>query len=481
MASAAATVFHSQALLVTVCSYQDGVYKAIQSLLGYPIICGIYGRMTTNEETREDEPPVMTGGTEFRIDIDIDVLPAIMELRRQAMTAVLCNPRAAADLTSLLKTHFHLRNVVAEYAAFYGDMKLTKLICENAKERLPWRQHKSRQSTETKACTLLQLAAYHGHVEIMKIFAASNEHCWRRGALTRYSDLEVAAERGHIACVQYALEYANSNDTSYSYWGLRNEVPVLRRGVLMFKSCHHLNVLDLVAGEGKLEIARLLLDHGAPYSEAAIDNAASNGHLAMVQCIHAKPESKCTTQAMDGAAANGHLEVVQFLHDHRNEGYTKDAMEEAARNGHDAVVRFLLSKNRAGGSTKTMNEYVARGDLAMVKLLAMGKCSSGSVNVAASHGHLGLVKYLVGHKEVAFSAPAVEAAVKNGHLDVVEYFLNQRPNICTTKLVQVAKAAKQTAVMAYFESHQCECCKDVPRDKLTVAAKIPLKKRRRKN
>jgi hypothetical protein len=38
--------------------------------------------------------------------------------------------------------------------------------------------------------------------------------------------------------------------------------------------------------------------------------------------------------AMNGAACNGHLDVVQFLHEHRKEGCTIIAMNYAARNGH---------------------------------------------------------------------------------------------------------------------------------------------------
>ena len=43
--------------------------------------------------------------------------------------------------------------------------------------------------------------------------------------------------------------------------------------------------------------------------------------------------------AMDWAAENGHMHVVQWLHENRKEGCTTDAMDYAARNGHLDVVK----------------------------------------------------------------------------------------------------------------------------------------------
>lgn len=41
-----------------------------------------------------------------------------------------------------------------------------------------------------------------------------------------------------------------------------------------------------------------------------------------------------STAAMDQAAKNGHLDVVQFLHYNRQEGCTGGAMDMASRNGY---------------------------------------------------------------------------------------------------------------------------------------------------
>ncbi|KAF0720834.1 Aste57867_29 [Aphanomyces stellatus] len=301
------------------------------------------------------------------IDIDMVDLPVFMEHRRQVMMIVLAKPHMTADMHKMLSTHAHLQDVVAEYAAL-EERHVT--ICENASERLPW-----------FVATIDQEQKVGPQCVSLGCLSSS-----RRGSVTSYSDLEVAAECGHILCVQNAIPQAG-RDPRNVYWGLRND---LHRESFSGMSLR-LYLVDAMASDGNLEIVALLLQHRASHSTAAIDNAATNGHLDMVQYLHAQRESKCTTQAMDGAAANGHLEVVQFQHDHRTEGCTTNAEDAASLYGHDAIVRFLLAKRNEGGGVKATNGYLARGDINMVKLLALGKCTSGSVNVAAAHGHLAIV------------------------------------------------------------------------------------------
>ncbi|KAF0720830.1 Aste57867_25 [Aphanomyces stellatus] len=485
MPPTAAAVLHSPALLLIVCSFQQGITKAIQSVLHCSTVQGIYGRLIVREDTSVDTSSTPSGDGKGVL-VYMDALPAFMDHRREILATILNRPRAVADMHAMLATHSHMRDVVAEYAAFYGDAGLMEVICENAKEILPWfavdvdpvTQY-SHVRVRSHATHLFHLAAFHGHAAILTLLGMSqlnNSH--RRGSSWSYSDLEVAAERGHLPCVQIALDNSGAGFFSGTYWGLRNLIYHQNERAAT-RGDKHLNLVDAVASDGNVELVNLLCRQGAPYSRAAIDNAATNGHLTLVEFFHAKQDSECTTQAMDGAAANGYLEVVQFLHDHRNEGCTTDAMDVAARHGHDTVVRFLLAKRAEGGTVKAMNAYVTRGDLAMVKLLAMGKCWASSVNLAASLGQLEIVKYLVGHKEIAFAAPAIEAAVQNGHINVVAYLHGQRAETCVAKFMQKAHGTNQLVIVEYFDSHRCKCCQDIPRDELLVAK--PAKKRRRKN
>ncbi|KAF0720837.1 Aste57867_32 [Aphanomyces stellatus] len=416
--TAAYDVFHSSTFVLNVCSFQDGVTQDIQALLKCPIIEGLYGRLIHHEVIDSLVP------NDKCIYVNMKTLPTLMEHRHQLVSSILTSPRAAANFRAALAVHPRLRDIVAEYAAFYGNMELMGRICKNAKDqRLPWDGTYVNPSTglptvvHSSASQLCQLAAFNGHASLLMLLGHPKQSCIRHGNLTSsmrhgisctYSDIEVAAERGQPACLQVAIDYAHSTlAQAHTYWGLCNRVTTCR-----------LNLLDVIAGDGNMQIAQILFQEGATHSQAAIDNAATNGHLVMVKSIHGIPESECTTQAMDGAAANGHLEVVQFLHNYRTEGCTTDAVDAAAQNGHDEVVQFLLAERKEGGTANVMNAYVARGDLAMVKFL----------NVHMGH-----------------------------------------PELCVAKFMQIAHISNHLAIVEYFDSHRCKCCKDVSLDDLVAA------------
>ena len=96
---------------------------------------------------------------------------------------------------------------------------------------------------------------------------------------------------------------------------------------------------------------------------------ASNGHLRVVEWLHANRSEGCTTLAMDDAAANGHLHVVVWLHANRDEGCSTSAMDWAAASGHLCVVQWLHT-NRTEGCTTSATDNAARsGHLCVVQWL----------------------------------------------------------------------------------------------------------------
>lgn len=94
---------------------------------------------------------------------------------------------------------------------------------------------------------------------------------------------------------------------------------------------------------GSSQVLAFLHEHRSEgATAAAIDSAALNGHLRIIEWLTDNvPALAATTAAMDGAACAGHLEVVRFLHAHRSEGGTAEAMDSAARRGHIEVQKVL--------------------------------------------------------------------------------------------------------------------------------------------
>ena len=100
--------------------------------------------------------------------------------------------------------------------------------------------------------------------------------------------------------------------------------------------------MDFAARNGHLHVVQWIHNNRREgCSKSAMDGASENGHLHIVQWLHANRKEGCTRCAMDGAARNGHLHVVQWLYTNRNEGCTKDAIDFAAAKGHNHVVQWL--------------------------------------------------------------------------------------------------------------------------------------------
>lgn len=89
------------------------------------------------------------------------------------------------------------------------------------------------------------------------------------------------------------------------------------------------DAMDKAAESGKMECLEYLSGMGAECTTRAMDGAAGNDHLKIVQWLHINRNEGCSTEAMDSAAANGELDIVKWLHVNRLEGCTTGAMDEA--------------------------------------------------------------------------------------------------------------------------------------------------------
>ncbi|RHY97937.1 hypothetical protein DYB37_009071 [Aphanomyces astaci] len=100
--------------------------------------------------------------------------------------------------------------------------------------------------------------------------------------------------------------------------------------------------------------------------------AANQMHLVrrLLRCRpHYLTQPGCTRRAMDMAAKNGHLAVVQFLHEHRREGCTEFALHSAAQNGHLGTVKFLARHRNEGNVVKAMGVAKLHGHVQCVAVL----------------------------------------------------------------------------------------------------------------
>jgi hypothetical protein len=139
-----------------------------------------------------------------------------------------------------------------------------------------------------------------------------------------------------------------------------------------------------------------------------IDEAASNGHLAMLEWLYTVMPRNCagaSIRALNEAAANGNLGIVKWLTTNTTARCTKWAMDMAAANGHLEMLKWLF-ENRTEG------------------------CSTDAMEWAACRGHLHIVQWLYRVMSKGNERIAIGFAVANGHREVAEWMHKNIEDVC---------------------------------------------------
>jgi hypothetical protein len=224
------------------------------------------------------------------------------------------------------------------------------------------------------------------------------------------------------------------------------------------------------------------------------NKACGQGDLNFIKHLHSTPPFStygCTDQALHNAASNGHLSVVEFLHHNRTEGCTTSTLNVTASHGYLDIVKFLSTNRLGGGSSRGVNDAAGKGYLDIVKYLHVNRshdmkptseamdaacmdghlevvkylmgvvkasCSSYAMDSAASNGFLEIVKCLHSKKKVECTEAAMDGAAGNGHLDVVEFLHTNRKEGCTMEAMDGACANGHLEVVEYLHKNRREGC-----------------------
>ncbi|KAJ3278302.1 hypothetical protein HK104_002464 [Borealophlyctis nickersoniae] len=167
----------------------------------------------------------------------------------------------------------------------------------------------------------LDIAAYHGHAEIVRMLA---QHVCREGATDWRKPLEEAIRAGHADVVKVLLEFD------------------------VTKECIGRALKMAAENVGNEEIARLLVTiGGANMTSLALATLAGNGHFGLVRMFleHSDRPIDPNCQALRRAAMHGHADIVALLlANGANVDFPDGApLIMAAAGGHLEVVRVLIN------------------------------------------------------------------------------------------------------------------------------------------
>jgi hypothetical protein len=170
--------------------------------------------------------------------------------------------------------------------------------------------------------------------------------------------------------------------------------------------------------------------------------AYNGGNLEMLKWLQTNyPDAECTTIAMDCAATNGHLDIVQYLDANRTEGCSSVAMDQAAKNGHLDVVEWLHFHRTEGCTTWTMHKAASKGHLEVVKFLHAHRTEGCTTNAMDHADNWNIFQWLSENRREGFTQVALVNAISKGDMEMF-LWLSER-----------AHADMWTDVLAGDDSH----------------------------
>ncbi|EFA76650.1 hypothetical protein PPL_09955 [Heterostelium album PN500] len=280
-----------------------------------------------------------------------------------------------------------------------------------------------------------KLSFYHlvecGYSNIVKYFLEPNQSN-KSGTMECPSE---AAERAAQRSAPNLLEYFSENHPSTITTKVLDTLAKQGDFTLLKKLIgRHTKVecstlaIDQAAMNGKLTIVQWLTENSkSGCSTDALDYAAERGHLNIVEYLHHNRVEGCTKRALNLAATNGHLEVVKFLHYNRSEGCTTAAADGASQNGHLETLRFLLDNRSEGYSNQILDKTAKRGSIETLKFLGERttdlKVHSNTLSNCSNFGYLEVIQHLVEVYRVPIDSKSIEKAIIFNYIDIVRYLL----------------------------------------------------------
>lgn len=266
-------------------------------------------------------------------------------------------------------------------------------------------------------------AVGNGHMEIAKLILDKGVDIKKLQYQLR-DPIEEAATGGHLQMVKFLLE--------------KGADPI-GKGVLKNKA------IKIAATSRKADVVKLLFQYGASLSVTEGNDAmlrfAQDGNLEMIKFLMEKGFDPRTNNdsALQHGAEQGHLQVVKFLLEQGADIEVCNGggvIEMVIQNGHVEMLKFLL-ENGVKLPSKTvfsMWDLATYNGLEMIKfLLEKGLIDlftddakkaprlMAAVRVAASRGHLEIVKLLV--KTSKLYVFAIRGAVNGNQYETILYLL----------------------------------------------------------
>ena len=104
----------------------------------------------------------------------------------------------------------------------------------------------------------------------------------------------------------------------------------------------------------------------------------------------------------------------------------------AARNGHLEVLKYLREEVKAPVNGKVIKIAACHGDLELIRYLVENKCAGwengylDALDIIAKHGHFQCLKYLHEEVKLPLNGRMIDFAANRGHLEMIRYLVGKK-------------------------------------------------------
>merc|ERR1711934_976475 len=226
--------------------------------------------------------------------------------------------------------------------------------------RFARKEKASRGVGRKKAECIRRIAAYHGHLPLLKELLAGLK------IIDPVLSME-AARGGQLETLQWLKTQKDFDPDEY--------------------------VFAYACKSGHLETVKWLRSEGCLWNEEACEDAAEGGHFEVLKWLRSEG-CPWNARACARAAEGGHVKILKWI---RSEGcpWDADACTGAAWRGHLDVLKWLRSEG-CPWDENTCNFAAEGGQMEVLKWLRSEGCpwDEGTCEAAARNGHLDVLMYL---------------------------------------------------------------------------------------